>query len=122
MKFIKFLGVGAIATAIQYTLLVFIVEIFNHGAVNASIIAYLVSSVFNYLFNYFFTFSSMAHHALASSKFAVVLSVGLGINSLMMNFLVERYAFYYLVSQLASTVTVLIWNYMAHKYWTYPHF
>lgn len=121
MKFIKFLGVGGVATAIQYLLLMLMVEMYSQNAVQASVIAYLVSSIFNYLLNYYFTFSSAADHFVALSRFSVVVIIGLGVNGAIMYLLVERYEIYYLFSQIGATIIVLFWNFLAHQYWTYNH-
>lgn len=119
MKFIKFLGVGGLATAIQYGILILLVETNLALPVVASSIGYLVSSIANYLLNYYFTFSSSASHSLAIVKFLVVALIGLLINSLLIYVMTEMISIYYIIAQIVATLAVLIWNFFAHKYWTY---
>jgi len=119
MRFIKFLGVGGTATALQYGLLILLVEANLAPAVIASGISYAVSSVLNYLLNYYFTFNSDAHHHRALLKFIAVACVGLSINTSLIYILIEQISIHYLIAQALATLTVLLWNYFAHKHWTY---
>lgn len=119
MKFIKFLGVGGAATLIQYGILIALVEIFQASAVIGSTIGYVISGVFNYTLNYYFTFSSQARHSLAAARFLIVALVGLALNSSLVFLLADILAVYYLAAQIAATVVVVIWNFLAHKHWTY---
>jgi len=118
---LRFLGVGGLATALQYLLLIAAVELFGVGTVLASALAYLISSVANYLLNYYFTFSSGAGHRVAIFKFAVVVAFGLGINSGLMFLLTKFSNIHYVIAQMLSTSVVLIFNYLAHKNWTYRY-
>ena len=70
-RFLKFAGVGAIATAIQYGVLVASVELLGIGPVSGSCAGFLVGAVFNYWANYHFTFGSDNPHWVAASRFAV---------------------------------------------------
>lgn len=119
MKFIKFLGVGGAATLIQYGILIALVENFQASAVIGSTIGYVVSGVFNYTLNYYFTFLSQARHSLAAARFLIVALVGLALNSSLVFLLADILAVYYLAAQIAATVVVVIWNFLAHKHWTY---
>ena len=119
LRVIKFLSVGAIATAIQYALLVIQVEVLSVSSVVASFIAYSLSSVVNYLMNYYFTFGSTAKHLQSSAKFVLVAVIGLVVNTVLMYALIEIAGVHYLFAQIISTLIVLVWNYLAHKHWTY---
>lgn len=121
VRFIKFLGVGGVATLIQYGLLILLVEKLAVDTVQASAASYAISAVFNYLMNYYFTFSSAASHKLAAARFAVVVVIGLGINSALMYALTEHLKLHYLIAQVSATVVVLMWNFLAHRFWTYRH-
>lgn len=119
LRVIKFLSVGAIATAIQYALLIIQVEVLSVSSVVASFIAYSLSSVVNYLMNYYFTFGSTAKHLQSSAKFVLVAVIGLVVNTVLMYALIEIAGVHYLFAQIISTLIVLVWNYLAHKHWTY---
>lgn len=119
MKFIKFLGVGGLATAVQYGILILLVETDLAIAVVASSVGYIVSGVLNYVLNYYYTFQSVAKHHSAAIKFILVMTIGLGINSGMVYLLTEIVGIYYLVAQVLATIAVLLWNFTAHLFWTY---
>jgi putative flippase GtrA len=119
IRFARFLGVGVIATGIQYLLLLMMVEALAWGAVSAATVSYALSGVFNYLMNYYFTFSSSAGHRQAIVRFAAVVVVGLGLTAALMYALVEWLSLHYLLSQLLTTAIVLVVNFAAHKLWTY---
>lgn len=119
MYFIKFLGIGAIATIIQYIIFIVLVEFSSLTVVLASGLGYGISSIFNYLMNYHYTFSSGAKHKVAALKFTLVALVGLSLNSLLMYLLVELFNVHYIISQIMVTGIILVVNFFAHKLWTY---
>lgn len=119
MYFIKFLGIGAIATIIQYIIFIVLVEFSSLTIVLASALGYGISSIFNYLMNYHYTFSSDAKHKVAALKFTLVALVGLSLNSLLMYLLVELFNMYYIISQIIVTGIILVVNFFAHKLWTF---
>ena len=116
---VKFLGVGVIATLIQYLILVVLVEKTTALPYIASAIGYLISAIFNYLVNYYFSFGSSADHITAISKFFVVVAIGLSINSALMFFATEVAKFGYVVSQLGTTAFVTFSNFIFLKNWAY---
>lgn len=119
MYFIKFLGIGAIATIIQYIIFIVLVEFSSLTIVLASALGYGISSIFNYLMNYHYTFSSDAKHKVAALKFTLVALVGLSLNSLLMYLLVELFNVHYIISQIIVTGIILVVNFFAHKLWTF---
>lgn len=119
MYFIKFLGIGAIATIIQYVIFITLVEFTSLAVVLASALGYGISSIFNYLMNYHYTFSSDAKHKVASLKFTLVALVGLSLNSILMYLLVELFEVHYIISQIIVTGVILVINFFAHKLWTF---
>lgn len=119
MYFIKFLGIGAIATIIQYVIFITLVEFTSLAVVLASALGYGISSIFNYLMNYHYTFSSDAKHKVASLKFTLVALVGLSLNSILMYLLVGLFEVHYIISQIIVTGVILVINFFAHKLWTF---
>ncbi len=117
--FIKFLGVGAIATLIQYLILVLLVELIGLTPYIASSFGYIVSSFFNYVANYYFSFGSKAGHTSAICKFLIVALSGLLINSIIVFYFTEKMHFNYVLSQISSTTVVVISNYILLKNWAY---
>ncbi|MFT5294380.1 MAG: putative flippase GtrA [Colwellia sp.] len=119
MYLLKFLGVGGIATIVQYIIFVILIELLKIDIVLASAIGYTISSIFNYLLNYYFTFTSKVKHHVAMVKFALIVLIGLSLNSFIIHVLVDMLNMHYLLSQIITTGIVLIFNFVAHKFWTY---
>lgn len=119
MRFVKFVGVGTLATGIHYVLLVLLVELGLSSVVTATTVGYVVSSLFNYGANYYFTFNSKASHISAAVRFYIVASIGLVMNSTVVFLLNGVLGSHYLLAQVIATIVVMCWNYLAHKHWTY---
>jgi putative flippase GtrA len=117
-SFIKFVGIGGLATALQYALMILLIEWFQIQEVLASASAYAISAVFNYLANYYFTFGSNKNHLQTFSKFVVVAGFGLGLNTLLF-YLLFNAGLHYLIAQVFATLVTLCVNFAAHKLWIY---
>jgi putative flippase GtrA len=118
-QFFRFALVGAVCTAIQYGLLVAGVEGLGADAVVASTLGYLASAVASYLLNRRYTFDSGAPHAALVWKFVLVLGAGLILNALFMQLLHGYLQWHYVLAQLVVTCASLIWNFSAHRAWTF---
>lgn len=116
---IKFLLVGGTATAVQYVALVLLVELVSMNPVIASVLGYIAGAVVNYLLNYYFTFLSEGKHFQTALKFSVVVTSALSLNALIMYICTELLQIHYMISQVIATLLVLVWNFFAHKLWTY---
>jgi len=114
-----FLFVGGIATALQYLILIILVELYRLDAITSSSIGFGVSALLNYYLNYHLTFKSEAPHYLALPKFLIVASIGLVLNGLLMFLFSEKLAIQYFTSQIFSTGGVLLWNFTISKIWTF---
>lgn len=119
MHFVKFVGVGGVATLLQYAILILLVETSVAVPAVASTIGFIISGMCNYLLNYYFTFGSSAKHQIAAAKFVMVASAGLTLNTTVVYLLTEKLAIYYIFAQILATLIVLLWNFFAHKHWTY---
>lgn len=115
----KFLGVGAFATLLQYVLLIAQVELFAIDVVLASCIGFAISATFNYLLNYYLTFNSSERHSVAALRFSMVVSAGLLLNAILMFILYTKIGLQYLIAQMLATLVVLCFNFLAHRNWTY---
>jgi putative flippase GtrA len=118
-RFVRFLIVGGVATIIQYSALIGMVERWHWNAVVASSLGYLLSAFANYLLNFYFTFQSDTQHRVAVTRFAAVAAAGLLLNALLMELLAEKLHVPYLLSQVLATVATLIWNFWANSKWSF---
>jgi len=118
-KLCKFISVGVCATAIQYVLLGYLVEVFSLQASVASTIGFALAAAVNYLLNRRFTFQSDARHVIAAPKFIFVAWVGMTANFAIISWLEAHTAVHYLVSQACATSIVMLWNFTVSAVWTF---
>lgn len=119
LKFARFAAVGAVATAIQYAILVALVQGFRAEPTPASTVGYLVSVVFNYFANRRWTFRSERAHARAAPRFFLVQGVGLVLNGALLYLGAEVLGVNYLLAQVCATAVVLVWNFFSHLLWSF---
>ncbi|MBL8419785.1 MAG: GtrA family protein [Dechloromonas sp.] len=118
-QFMRFAGVGVVAMAIQYSILIALVHQASVRAPYASSVGFLLSAFANYFLNYRFTFRSDQPHAPAIAKFFSVAAVGLVLNHAVMAIATDWFAFHYLLAQIVATVLVLLWNFSVSRLWTF---
>lgn len=118
-QFVGFTGVGFVSAIGHYGLLVGLVQLAGVSAVPASAAGALLGAWINYTLNYRFTFRSSKSHREAVTKFAVVATVGLALNTVFMWIGVELIRAHYLLSQVVTTGLVLIWSFAGNRFWTF---
>jgi putative flippase GtrA len=118
---LRFLFAGGLCAAIQYGLLALSVEWLHWQPVPAAAIAFAVAAALNYLLNHRFTWASGAPHGRAALRFLAVLCVGLAITTLFMQGLHGYLGWHYLLAQVSATAATLVWNFFAHRHWTFRH-
>lgn len=117
-RFKRFVLVGTFATCVQYLLLYLQVHWAGINPVLASSLGFLVGAVVNYLFNYHYTFRSNHRHGPSILKFMVVASIGLALNTTIMQAMVTN-GWHYFIAQMLATVIVLLWNFTGNTIWTF---
>lgn len=118
IQFASFASVGAIATAVQYVILVMLVQLVGMTAPIASCIGFAAGAIVSYGLNYRFTFRSGVRHTVALPKFATVAAIGLLLNVGVLTALMKL-GLHYLLAQVAATGTVLCWNFLLNRQWTF---
>ena len=118
-SFSSFVVVGAIATGIQYAILIALVEGFAVDPVAASVTGYLLSAIANYALNYCYSFRSERPHREALPRFAFVAGVGLALNGVLMAALVRGFGLAYVAAQVLTTGIVLLWSFPANRVWSF---
>jgi putative flippase GtrA len=118
-QIIAFTGVGVIAAIVHYGLLVGLVELEGWRAVPATLVGYVGGGIVSYWLNRIHTYRSDRPHVEAGWRFAVVAAVGFGITYGLMHAFVERMVLPYVPAQIATTLVVLVWSFVAHKYWSF---
>jgi putative flippase GtrA len=118
-QFSSFAAVGAIATGVHCALLIGLVEIFGVPAVPAALAGFCAGGAVSYLLNRRHVFRSKRPHEEAAVRFAIVALVGFGLTYAFMSLMVEIARVPYLLAQAVTTGIVMLWNFAAHKLWTF---
>jgi putative flippase GtrA len=116
---LMYVCVGAVGTASQYIILIFLVSIGTTGPVSASTVGAIVGAIINYILNYRLTFKSSESHAHSAPRYFFVALLGLCINWAAMSVMVNSFGTYYVLSQIISTCMVLMLTFSANAFWTF---
>lgn len=119
-QFLRFGVVGAIATGIDFGVMILLTEAFGVDPVISSGVSFCTSTVFNYLASMRFVFR---HREDLSKRrefiiFVVLSLIGLGLNQLVMwgGTAVLGEDWYVLVKVVATGI-VMLWNFFSRKHW-----
>lgn len=110
-QFARFLLVGGSATAIQYVILVVLHQFLGLAATPASAIGFALSAGYNFLASYHYTFRGRTPLRAALPRYALVVGIGLVINTAVFDVGLHVFGLPYLLAQVAATVVVLVWNF-----------
>lgn len=115
-QILKFGLVGGTAFVIDYVLLYFCTEFLHIHYLISSIISFTVSAIFNYILSIKWVFDVKKKQDVKDFVIFIILSViGLGINSLIMYVMVEKFGVYYMFSKIVSTAVVMVYNFITRK-------
>ena len=86
----------------------------------SAVIAYMLGMIVNYTMNKRFTFKN-TNRSIGKqfSVFAIVASIGLGINLLVLYILVGSFGMYYLFAKIIALSISFVWSFTGHKYITF---
>jgi putative flippase GtrA len=118
-QFSTFASVGLIATGLHYAILIGVVEFAGISALTGSLMGYSAGGLVSYVLNRSHTFRSDRPHDEAAWRFALIVFFGFALTYFCMRLLVENAGVPYLPAQIATTATVMLWNFGAHKAWTF---
>lgn len=118
-QFVAFFGVGVIAAIVHYGLLYLLVEAFFYDPVSAALAGYVAGGLVSYVLNRLYTYEAQRGHLEAGWRFGVVAAIGFVLTWLLMGLFHTRLGWHYLLAQLATTGIVLVWSFVAHKYWSF---
>jgi putative flippase GtrA len=117
-QIVRYATVGLTAVSIHYAILVTLVEFAEVRKVVASVFGFCAAVPVNYYLQHRWVFRSENDHSLALTRYGIVTSLGLGINSAV---------FYgglavglpYLLAQATAIVLVTGFNFMANRFYTF---
>jgi len=118
-QFLKFAGVGLMSAVGHYGLLIALVQLAQVNPVPASAAGALLGACINYALNYRYTFRSTKQHHESITKFVIVATVGLLLNTLFIWVGVDLLGAHYLLSQIVTTGLVMVWSFLGNRFWTF---
>lgn len=116
-QFMKFGAVGGIAFLIDYSLLIFLTEVFQFDYLISASISFTISVIFNYAASMRFVFSGKEGMSRRREfiTFVTLSVIGLIINNVLMWIGVEIFSVDYRITKLFATVLVTLWNFISRK-------
>jgi putative flippase GtrA len=108
---------GSVGTAAHFAILFVFVKTLSWNPLLGSTVGFIAGAAINYLLNYHITFKSNNRHAVSFPKFFFIAIAGLGLNTTIMYVAIQ--SFFYLISQVIATTTVLFWNFICNRFWTF---
>jgi putative flippase GtrA len=124
-QFSSFFLVGLSSTTLQYVVLLGLKELASWPVVPASLAGYFIGGFLNYTLNRRHTFDSDRSHAEAGWRFVAVMVVGFFLTWALMQLFVLLWNAptvppeAYLPAQLVTSILVMLWNFVAHRLWTF---
>jgi putative flippase GtrA len=112
--FLRFAMVGALATAVHYSVLLAMTELGGANPVIATICGFFVGAVVSYVLNRRYTFANKPAFSRGLAKFLLVIGIGAVINAGIVAAFVES-GIHYMTGQVIATGIVLIWNFGAAR-------
>ena len=112
-------SVGLVAMAVHYGILLTLVELLRAAPVPATLAGYVAGGLVSYVLNRRHTFDSDAPHEEAGMRFALVAAVGFCVTWMLMQLLTVTLGAPYFPAQIATTLVVMAWSYVAHRFWTF---
>jgi dolichyl-phosphate beta-glucosyltransferase len=120
--FLKYCVVGVLGTSVDVAVLWLLVHFGELPVLTATTISFTVSVVNNFLLNKFWTFRSpSSNYRKLFIKFIIVSLGGLALTNLCMWVFVHTIEIWYIWAKLMTSCLVLVWNFLANKYWTFRH-
>lgn len=121
MQLTRFAIVGAVATVVQYGVLIALVEIISMGKPISAALGYGAGGAVNYYLNlrWTFTYAGAVHEPII--RFFGVFVIGLALTWLLMFMLATKWDINYLLSQALTTGFVFGVNYLLHRTWTFSN-
>lgn len=110
---------GVVTAIAHYALMIGLVEVFSVNAVAASLAGFTVGAAVSYSLNRWLTFDATRTHAEATWRFALIAFGGFVLTGLLMSLFVTKLGLPYLPMQVVTTLCVMVFSFMGHKYWSF---
>lgn len=116
-QILKFGVVGGTAFLIDYGLLFVLTEFAGIHYLISGTISFAASVIYNYILSVVWVFDPVGERSKAKDMavFLILSVMGLGINQAIMWVLVELFGVYYMLSKIAATAIVMVYNFITRK-------
>ena len=116
-QIVKFGMVGISALAIDYSIMIFLIEVFHIDYLISNGISFVASVIFNYIMSVKWVFDVEKNREKKQEilVFVVLSTIGLGINQLLMWLTVEKLRIFYMISKIGATIVVMVYNFVTRK-------
>ena len=113
----KFGLVGGLCFVIDYGLMILLTEVCGILYLISSGISFTVSVIVNYLLSMHFVFEPKQDSGKINEfiMFIALSVIGLGINQLLMWIMVDHMGIFYMISKIAVTFIVMVYNFITRK-------
>lgn len=116
LQVIKYESTALICGAIDYGLLILLIEAFRVHYLAASFVSLLCAMVVQYMLNVRFVFDTQKdHRAVKFLGYAALGAVGIGLNALVIFLAVSRLHLHYLPAKVCASVIVGLYNFTSRK-------
>jgi putative flippase GtrA len=117
---IRYFFIGVLCALADLLILYVLVDVFHYWYLTASVISFTIVSFTGYWGQKYYTFKNVSKkHGQQITIFFIIAVLGLGLNSLLMFFLVGFLGLWYILGSIITKLIVFIWNFTANKYITF---
>ncbi len=118
-QFTAFVGVGAVATALDYAVFFIALQFLGLDPVPAALLGYAAGGVLSYLLNRAHVFETERAHRAAVVRFMGVMGVGFLLTGYAMRVFTEGLSLAPLLARILTYGVVLVFNFVAHRFFTF---
>ena len=118
-QFVAFVGVGAVATALDYAVFFIGLWFFGVPPVPAALVGYAAGGALSYLLNRAHVFDTTRAHHMAILRFVSVMVIGFVITGYAMRVFTEGLELAPLLARILTYGVVLVFNFIAHRFFTF---
>ena len=112
---ILYVIVGGLATVAEWVVFYLLNGVLSMGYMIATVLAYILSTFANWAFGRLIMFRGDGNLLAELCKIYLASLVGLGLNLLIMWILVDKLCVAEMVSKMAATALVFLWNYLIRR-------
>lgn len=115
----RYLVSGGLASAVQFAILIALVELTRADPTQASVIGFCAAVVINYNLQYHWTFGAAGAHSVIFLRYSTITFAMLGLNTALFWMMHEHLGIDYVIAQLVTKGFVLVINFTVNRHYTF---